>query len=98
MNVKYTVTSRAPLTSNWSKSQHSSLARALDSAWRKYKKDYSVSTITYEGRIIFSNEELTQAFDRIEALARGRSKSEMDKVMEQVIQEMGKLSSAEEGS
>ena len=70
MSVKYTVSLRAPFTANWSKVQHPSLARALEGAWRKYKRDYSVGTITYEGRAIFTNEDLTQAFDRIDNLAR----------------------------
>jgi hypothetical protein len=91
------MTSRAPLTSGWIKAQHPSLVRALNHAWRKHKKDYSVSSITYEGRTIFNNEDLTLAFDRIEELARGRPKSELGHVVEQVIQEMGKSAATGEG-
>src|SRR3954469_11215098 len=97
MSAKYTVSLRAPFTANWSKAQHPSLAKALDSAWRKYKKDYSISTITYEGGTIFTNEDLTQAFDRMDNLAREQSKPQPFELAEQVIQEMGRQSNTEEG-
>ena len=96
MSLKYTVSLRAPFTAGWSKSQHPSLARALDGAWRKYKKDYSVGTITYEGRTIFTNDDLAQAFNRMETLARERSKSQPYELAEQVIQEMGRGSNTEQ--
>jgi hypothetical protein len=96
MNVKYTVSLRAPFTSNWSKAPHPSLAKALDSAWRKYKRDYSVATISYEGMTIFTNEELMQAFDRMDNLAREQSKPQPLEFAGQVIQEMGKQANTEE--
>ena len=96
MSVKYTVSLRAPFTSNWSKAQHPSLAKALDCAWRKYKRDFSVATITYEGMTIFSNEELMQAFDRMDNLTREQSRTQPFEFAGQVIQEMGKQANTEE--
>jgi hypothetical protein len=48
MSGQYTVSLRAPFTSNCSKTLHESLAGALSGAWRKHNKDLSVDNISYE--------------------------------------------------
>lgn len=87
MSGKYTVSLRAPFTSNWSKAQYESLASALSGAWRKHKKDCSIDNITYEQQIIINSDELTQAFTEMENLAREHPKLQPFELAEQIIQE-----------
>lgn len=81
---------RAPFSSNWSKAQHESLASALDSAWRRQKKDYSVGDITYQRKVVINNDELIQAFTLLDNLAREQPKPQPYELAERVIQELGK--------
>lgn len=90
MSGKYTVSLRAPFTSNWSKAQYESLASALSGAWRKHKKDCSIDSITYEQQIVINSDELTQAFTEMDNLAREQPKRQPYELAEQVIQERDK--------
>lgn len=87
MSGKYTVSLRAPFTSNWSKAQYESLASALSGAWRKHNKDCSVDNITYEQQVIIDSEELAQAFTEMDNLAREQPKRQPYELAEQIIQE-----------
>lgn len=90
MSGKYTVSLRAPFTSNWSKAQYESLASALSGAWRKHHKDCSIDNITYEQQVIINSEELAQAFTEMDNLTREQPKRQPYEIAEQIIQEIGK--------
>ena len=89
MSTRYTTSHRAPFTSHWSKSSHDSLAHALDNAWRKYKRDYSIGEISSERKVIVSSEALAQAFTEMDNLAREQPTRRPYELAEQVIREMG---------
>jgi hypothetical protein len=90
MAGKYSVNSRAPFASNWAKSYSSSLAGALEAAWRKHNRDWSIDSIVQEQRVIINREELVQAFTQMNNLAHDQPKRSLHEISEQAIQEMDK--------
>lgn len=90
MSGKYTASHRAPFASNWSKSQHESLASALSVAWRKHKKDCSVDNVTYQQKVILNNQELMQAITEMDTLLQEQPKLPLLEIAEQVIQKIDK--------
>lgn len=85
---KYIVNLRAPFTSNWSKSKHESLAGALNGAWRKHHKDFSVDNVSYEQKVVINSESLAQAISEMDNLAREQPKRPSVELAELVIQKM----------
>lgn len=79
------VSQRAPFASNWTKSFHESLAKALGGAWRNHNRNYSVDNITYEQKVVISNTELPQAFAEMDNLLRIQPKLSHFELAEQVI-------------
>ena len=96
MSGKYTVSARAPFASNWSKSQHESLANALSGAWRKHNKDCSVDNVSYEQKVIINHEALAQAFTEMDNLSRERPKRQPYELAEQIIQKIDKARTQDE--
>ena len=90
MSGKYTVSLRAPYASNWSKSQHDSLAGALGGAWRKHRNDFSVDNVSYEQKVIIGHEALAQAFAEMDNLSREQPKRQPHEIAEQVIRQIDK--------
>lgn len=90
MAGKYLVNSRAPFASNWAKSYSSSLAGALEAAWRKHNRDWSIDSIAQEQRVIINREELVQAFAAMDNLTQDQPKRPLHEISEQAIQEMDK--------
>ena len=90
MSGQYIVSLRAPFASNWSKSQHDSLASALSNAWRKHKKDCSVDNISYEQKVIINHDALEQAFNEMSNLSREPPKRPPVELAEQIIQMIDK--------
>ena len=90
MTEKCSISSRAPFASSWTKGYSSSLVVALETAWRKHKRDWSIDNITREQEVIFSREELIQAFMQMDNLAGDEPKPSAHEISAQVIREMGK--------
>jgi hypothetical protein len=88
MTGKYMVNSRAPFISTWTKSYSISLASALEAAWRKHNRDWSVDSIVQEQRIVVNSEELIQAFTRMDNLAHEQPKRSLKEISEQAVQEI----------
>ena len=88
MSAKYIVSLRAPFTTNWSKSQHETLAGALSGAWRKYNKDFSVNNVSYEQKVIIDHEELARAFTEMDNLSREQPKRQPYELAEQIIRKI----------
>ena len=89
MTVRYTISSRAPFTPGCRKTYHSSLIAALESAWRKHNRNWSINSIEREQQVIISGEALMQVFTQIDILTRERPKRSPHEILEQVIQEVG---------
>ncbi len=85
----YTISSRAPFTPGCRKTYHSSLIAALESAWRKHKRNWSINSIEREQQVIVSREALMQVFTEVGILTRERPKRAPHEILEQVIQEVG---------
>lgn len=85
---KYTVSLRAPFISQWSKSQHESLASALSSAWRKHNREFSIDNVSYEHKVIINHEELAQAFTEMDNLSREQPKCLPYELAELIIQKI----------
>ena len=96
MSGKYTVSLRAPFTSNWSSNLHESLAGALSGAWRKHNKDFSVDNISYEQKVIINHETLVEAFTEMDRLSRERPKRQPYELAEQIIQKIDKAITQDE--
>jgi hypothetical protein len=93
---KYTVSLRAPFASNWSKSQHESLASALSGAWRKHNKDFSVDNVSYEQKVIINHEELARAFTEMDDLSREQPQPPPHELAELIIQKIDKAITQDE--
>ena len=93
MAGKYMVNSRAPFGSNWTKSYSFSLASALEAAWRKHNRDWSVDSIVQAQRVVINSEELTQAFTQMDNLAHEQPKRSLHEISELAVQEMDKADS-----
>jgi hypothetical protein len=96
MAGKYLVNSRAPFASNWAKSYSSSLAGALEAAWRKHNRNWSIDSIMQEQKVVISREELIQAFAEMDNLAHDQPKRSLHEISEQAIQQMYKPMANEE--
>ena len=96
MSGKYTVSLRAPFATNWSKSQHESLASALSGAWRKHNKDCSVDNVSYERKIIINHEALAQAFNEMDNLSREQPKRQPYELAEQIIRKIDQARTQDE--
>ncbi|MGB7921736.1 MAG: hypothetical protein WCF57_00695 [Pyrinomonadaceae bacterium] len=90
MAGKYMVNSRAPFAANWAKSYSSSLAGALEAAWRKHNRDWSIDSIAQEQKVVIDRDELMQAFTRMDNLAHDQPKLSLHEISEKTIQEMDK--------
>jgi biopolymer transport protein ExbB/TolQ len=90
MAGKYMVNSRAPFISTWTKTYSESLAGALEAAWRKHNREWSVDSIVQEQKIIINSEELSQAFAQMDNLAHEQPKRSRHEISEQTAQEMNK--------
>jgi hypothetical protein len=90
MTGKYMVNSRAPFVSNWTKSYSLSLASALEAAWRKHNRDWSIDSIVQDQRIVINSDELAQAFTEMDNLAHAQPKCSLHEISEKAIQEMNK--------
>lgn len=88
MAGKYLINSRAPFASNWAKSYSSSLAGALEAAWRKHNRDWSIDSIAQEQKIIINREELVQAFAEMDNLAYDQPERSRQEISEQAVQKM----------
>jgi hypothetical protein len=88
MSVKYMLTSRPPFISDWRKTYHTSLTNALETAWRKHNREWSIDSIAREQKVIISREELMQAFNQMDDLMRELPKRTLPEISEQVIREM----------
>jgi hypothetical protein len=87
---------RPPFASNWTKSQHESLASALSSAWRRHNKDCSVDNVSYEQKVIINHETLAQAFTEMDTLSRGQPKRQPYELAEQIIQKIDEARTQDE--
>jgi hypothetical protein len=92
MSVKYKLGSRPPFASGWRTTYHVSLGDALVSAWRKHNHEWSVDSITQDQSVIFSRDELLQAFSQIDGLMSELPKRTVPEIAEQIIREMKKES------
>jgi hypothetical protein len=90
MAGKYLVNSRAPFASNWAKSYSSSLAGALEAAWRKHNRNWSIDSIAQEQKVIINRDELIQAFTEMDNLTQEQPKRPLHEISEQAIQAMDK--------
>ncbi len=88
MSAKYVLSTRQPFSADWRKTYHRSLAIALSTAWRKYKREWSVDNITHEQKVVFDGEGLMQVFSRMDEIMRATPTLSLDEVSEQVIQGM----------
>ena len=88
MSGKFTVSLRAPFASNWSKTQHESLASALTGAWRKHKKDFSVDNVSHERKIVIDHEALAQALAEMDNLSLEEPKRQPHELAEQIIRKL----------
>jgi hypothetical protein len=80
------VNSRAPFASTWTKSYSLSLASALEAAWRKHNRDWSVDSIMREERVVIHREGLVQAFAEMDNLAHDQPQRSLHEISEQAIQ------------
>ena len=96
MSGKYTVSMRPPFASNWTKSQHESLASALSGAWRKHNKDFSVDNVSYEQKVIINHEELARAFTEMDDLSREQPKRQPYELAEEIIQKISEAITQDE--
>jgi hypothetical protein len=92
MSVKYMLSSRPPFASDWRKTYHATLTTALETAWRKHNREWSVDNIVREQEVIINRDELMQAFNQMDNLARDLPKRSLPEISEQVIREMNKTS------
>lgn len=92
MSVKYRLGSRPPFASDWRTTYHLSLGDALVSAWRKHNREWSVDSIEQDQKVIFSRDELMQAFGQMDDLASEIPKRTVLEISEQIIREMNKAS------
>lgn len=90
MSVKYRLGSRPPFTSGWRTTYHVPLSDALVSAWRKHNREWSVDSITQEQRVIFSRDELLQAFSQMDDPGGELPKRTAHEIAEQIILDMRK--------
>jgi hypothetical protein len=90
MTIKYKLVSRPPFATGWRPTYHESLGSALESAWRKHNREWSVDSITQEQRVIFSRDEILQAFSQMDDLASKIPKRTTLEITEQIIREMKK--------
>jgi hypothetical protein len=90
MAGKYMVYNRAPFASMWTKSFSSSLTGALETAWRKHNRDWSIDSIVREQRVVINREELIQAFTEMDNLVHDQPKRSLHEISEQTIQAMYK--------
>lgn len=96
MSDKYLIRSRAPFASAWTKAYSPSLITALETAWRKHTREWSIADIAQDQGIIFNREELVQAFTQMDDLTRDHPKRPLHEITEQIIKEMGKAEIDEE--
>jgi hypothetical protein len=82
------MSTRPPFSADWRKTYHRSLVAALGTAWRKYKREWSVDGILHEQKVVISSEGLIQAFARMDNIMRETPTLSLDEVSEQVIQGM----------
>jgi hypothetical protein len=87
---KYLVNSRAPFISTWTKSYSDTLAGALEAAWRKHNRDWSVDSIVQEQRVIVNSHQLNQAFAQMDNLVHEQPKRSLHEISELAAQEMNK--------
>jgi hypothetical protein len=90
------VSLRAPFASQWSKSQHESLASALSVAWRKHNKDFSVDHVSFERKVIIDHEALAQAFTEMDQLSREQPKRQPSELAEQIIEKIDRAITQDE--
>ena len=90
MTNKYKLVSRPPFATGWRPTYHESLGSALESAWRKHNREWSIDSITQEQRIVFSREELLQAFSQMDNLVSELPKPTVPEMAEQIIRDMRK--------
>lgn len=90
MSAKYVLSTRPPFSADWRKTYHRSLPVALSTAWRKYKREWSVDNISHEQKVVFDSEGLMQVFSRMDALMRETPTLSLDEVSEQIVRGIGK--------
>ena len=66
------------------------LADALEGAWRNLQAGGSTLSITQADRVVFSNEELGEAFNRVKELLTLKPERSLREIAEQVLGELGK--------
>lgn len=66
------------------------LADALEGAWRNNQAGGNTVSIVQEQRVVFSNEELIDAFARISSLIPLTPERPLREIVEQVVIEIGK--------
>jgi hypothetical protein len=79
------MSTRPPFSPDWRKSYHRSLAVALSTAWRKYKREWSVDNISHEQKVVFDGEGLMQVFSRMDEIMRGTPTLSLDEVSERIV-------------
>lgn len=91
MSAKFLLSCRPPFASNWRKTYHASLTTALETAWRKHNREWSVDSIVQEQKVIINREELMQAFSQMDNLTRELPKPSLPEISDRVIREMNKI-------